>query len=520
MRHPRRSNPFHPTPPLETEDVATIRGTEGNDFRTITNPQSFTFDGLGGVDTMSFGTSSESDYTITKTADGAVHVDTISGASSPAHVTLFNVEIITFSSDRDVIDLRTYFGDTTPPTVTISDDTPGTARGNVTYALDFSENVAGLAAGDLVITNGTLVSLFGSGANYKVVVAPAANVEGTMALTLKAGAVSDSSGNPNAQAGAAAQPIDTKAPTATAFSPANQAAGVAVGSDIVVSFSEAIQRGNGSITLKDGSGAVLASYDAATSANLSLSGAQLTINPTNDLPAGTSVTVELAAGSVRDLAGNGLGAAVGLNFSTGGSVAKVLGTPGNDSFTLGEGTAPYDGLAGIDTAVLPLPRASYTVTRSPAGFVVSSTDGRSSHELVNVERLQFADGKLALDVSGNAGEVAKILGAVFGPAQVGNATYTGIGLNLADGGMSYEALMQLALDAQLGPGASNTAVVQLLYTNVVGVAPPPADLASFTALLDNHTYTPATLGILAAETDLNLAHIGLVGLLQTGVVYA
>ena len=52
--------------------MATIRGTEGNDFRTITNPQSFTFDGLGGVDTMSFGTTSESDYTITRTADGAV----------------------------------------------------------------------------------------------------------------------------------------------------------------------------------------------------------------------------------------------------------------------------------------------------------------------------------------------------------------------------------------------------------------------------------------------------------------
>lgn len=500
--------------------MATIRGTEGNDVRVITNPQSFTFDGLGGVDTMSFGTSNQSSYTITKTADGAVHVDTLSGASSPAHVTLFNVEILTFSSEGEVVDLSTYFGDTTPPTVTIGDDIAGTARGNVTYSLDFSENVTGLAAGDLTITNGSVVSLFGSGANYKVVVAPAPNVEGTMALTLKAGAVSDTSGNASAQASAAAQPIDTKAPTATAFSPANQAVGVVVGSDIVVTFSEAIQRGGGTITLRDGTGAVLASYDAATSANLTLNGAQLTINPTNDLPPSSVVTVELAIGSVRDLAGNGLGTAAGLSFTTGGEVAKVLGTAGNDSFNLADGRAPYDGLAGIDTAVLAQPRATYTLTKSAAGFVVTSNDGRSSHELVNVERLQFADGKLALDVSGNAGEVAKILGAVFGPAQVGNATYAGIGLSLADGGMSYEALMQLALDAQLGAGASNTAVVQLLYTNVVGVAPPPADLANFTALLDKHTYTPATLGILAAETDLNLAHIGLVGLLQTGMVYA
>ena len=46
--------------------------------------------------------------------------------------------------------------------------------------------------------------------------------------------------------------------------------------------------------------------------------------------------------------------------------------------------------------------------------------------LVNVERIQFSDTSLALDISGNAGQAAKILGAVFGPASVKDSDPVGI----------------------------------------------------------------------------------------------
>jgi hypothetical protein len=75
-----------------------------------------------------------------------------------------------------------------------------------------------------------------------------------------------------------------------------------------------------------------------------------------------------------------------------------------------------------------------------------------------------------LDLSGNAGNVARILGAVFGKAAVANETYAGIGLYYMDGGMSYEGLMQLAINARLGGGASHRAIVGPLQTNVVGSA--------------------------------------------------
>jgi methionine-rich copper-binding protein CopC len=109
---------------------------------------------------------------------------------------------------------------------------------------------------------------------------------------------------------------DTTPPTVTTFTPADEAAGVAVGANIVLTFSEAIQRGAGQIVLKTVAGATVATYDAATSANLSVTGNTLTLNPSADLSAGTAYKVEFAAGSVKDLAGNSYAGTAAYNFST------------------------------------------------------------------------------------------------------------------------------------------------------------------------------------------------------------
>ena len=99
----------------------------------------------------------------------------------------------------------------------------------------------------------------------------------------------------------------TDAPTVISFTPADAATGVVVGSDIVLDFSEAIQKGTGTIAIHSGSadGPVVESYDVATnSANLAVSGNTLTINPSNDLAGSTHYFVTFSDGSVEDLAGN------------------------------------------------------------------------------------------------------------------------------------------------------------------------------------------------------------------------
>ena len=93
---------------------------------------------------------------------------------------------------------------------------------------------------------------------------------------------------------------DTIAPTVTAFGPIDEAIGVATSSNIVLTYSETIQRGSGNILLKTATGNVVATYDAASSTNLSISGSTLTINPSADLGIFTGYQVEIAAGAIKE----------------------------------------------------------------------------------------------------------------------------------------------------------------------------------------------------------------------------
>ena len=111
-------------------------------------------------------------------------------------------------------------------------------------------------------------------------------------------------------------PSDITPPTVTTFSPTDETVGVPISGNMVVSFSETIQRGIGNIVLKDASGAVIETFDAATSSRLSLSGAQLAVNPSVNLGYSTGYQVEFAAGTIQDLAGNSYAGSTSYNFTT------------------------------------------------------------------------------------------------------------------------------------------------------------------------------------------------------------
>ena len=213
--------------------------------------------------------------------------------------------------------------------------------------------------------------------------------------------------------------------------------------------------------------------------------------------------------------------ATGVNWLTGsGNIDALFGTVGNDTLYGRGGNDSLNGGAGTDTALYYGNRASYTTTKTATGWTVSSA-AEGLDTLTNIERLKFADTTLALDLAGNAGTTAKILGAVFGRASVSNKAYMGIGLDYLDNqSYSYAQLMQLALDAKLGPNASYDAVVDLLYSNVVGVLPGTAEHNYYVGLLNAKTFTPASLGVLAAETTENTLNINLIGLVSTGIDYS
>jgi hypothetical protein len=219
-----------------------------------------------------------------------------------------------------------------------------------------------------------------------------------------------------------------------------------------------------------------------------------------------------------------LPAAVENLILVGYSNINAIGNFRGNIFTTNFGDDSVDGGDGIDSVKYNSNSSSYRISNIYENgkiiFKVKNVGGIDGMDtLVNIERLQFLDKNLAIDLDGNAGKVVKILGAVFGSSSVANKSYVGIGLSYLDGGMSYVDLMQLAIDARLGGRASNVDVVNLLYKNVFGGVPDAELLALYKGFLDNGFYTQGSLGVLAADTSINTANINLIGMVQTGVEF-
>ena len=196
---------------------------------------------------------------------------------------------------------------------------------------------------------------------------------------------------------------------------------------------------------------------------------------------------------------------------------KTINLVANDTFKGQPGTDLIDGGLGTDTVVYSGPLKQYTVNKSGNRYIVSEPTGSDDTDyLTNIERLKFSDKSMAIDLDGNAGTTAKILGAVFGKESVSNKSYVGIGLSFLDAGWTYDNLAGLALDA--AGAKTNDQIVSLLWTNVIGSKPTAADKQPFIALLENGMSSGA-LAHLAADTSLNATNINLVGLAQTGIEY-
>jgi Ca2+-binding RTX toxin-like protein len=239
--------------------------------------------------------------------------------------------------------------------------------------------------------------------------------------------------------------------------------------------------------------------------------------------AGTTgaVTVSLAVTGAQNTGGSGIDTLTGIeNLIGGNGNDRLTGDFQDNTLAGGPGNDTLAGGGGHNVAVFTGNAANYTVTAANGSAVITDRVGSDGTDtLTQIDRLKFADEGLALDLNGNAGLVATTIGAVFGAASVHNVQYVGIGLQQLDQGTTYEALMQLALDARLGPDASHKAVVDLLYTNVIGVAPTPAQEAPFVALLDSGQYSPATLGILAAQQPQNLVGVNIESWSKAGLPF-
>ena len=137
-----------------------------------------------------------------------------------------------------------------------------------------------------------------------------------------ANAITEANESNNASSGVwltvTAPQTDTLAPTLSSFTPTDGSPAVAVGANIVLNFNEAVQAGTGNIVIYNASGTAVRTI-AATDPQVIFSGSQVTINPASDLAAGTGYYMQMAAGVIRDTAGNnfaGITTTTAFNFTT------------------------------------------------------------------------------------------------------------------------------------------------------------------------------------------------------------
>ena len=113
---------------------------------------------------------------------------------------------------------------------------------------------------------------------------------------------------------------DGTPPTLVTLSPVDGASFVPVNANLVATFTENLVVGSGSIELrKSGDGSLVEAFDVLSSAQLTVAGANLTINPTANLDASSAYYVIVPSTAFTDASGNffsGLTVSTAWNFTT------------------------------------------------------------------------------------------------------------------------------------------------------------------------------------------------------------
>jgi Ca2+-binding RTX toxin-like protein len=219
------------------------------------------------------------------------------------------------------------------------------------------------------------------------------------------------------------------------------------------------------------------------------------------------------------------GATEGADALTGtGGADTISALGGNDTITAGAGNDTVDGGAGVDTAVFSDVRANYAITQTPGTahtwtVAHNSLTGDGTDTLVNVERLQFADSKVAIDLDADGGMAYRLYQAAFN--RVPDIGGLGFQMNALDTGFTLE---QVAGNFILSPefqatygNVDDTQFLTLLYQNVLHRAPDTGGLQFHLDEMHVQGQTRAMELVHFSESPENQANV--LGAIQGGMVY-
>ncbi|GGY00956.1 DUF4214 domain-containing protein [Massilia dura] len=151
------------------------------------------------------------------------------------------------------------------------------------------------------------------------------------------------------------------------------------------------------------------------------------------------------------------------------AAVEQYGTDGNDVMSATAAAERIDAGTGLDIVVMGGLRASYQVQASAAGFTVTAAGTGQVDTLVNVERVQFQDASVALDVGGAIGKLYRLYEAAFDRAP--DAAGIGFWLASMDRGEGFAAVAQAFTDSpeylRLYGALDNAGFVERLYINAL-----------------------------------------------------
>ncbi|WP_296948890.1 FG-GAP-like repeat-containing protein [uncultured Massilia sp.] len=194
----------------------------------------------------------------------------------------------------------------------------------------------------------------------------------------------------------------------------------------------------------------------------------------------------------------------------------LRGSSGADRFVARDGVDVFDGAGGLDTAVFAGARAAYAVDVEDG---VARVDGAGTHAtLAAIERVRFADGALALDIDGAAGQAYRVYQAALG--RVPDAGGLGFWIAALDNGTSLDDVAaQFVASAEFRAtyGAlDDDGFLATVYRNILGRDADDGGFAFWRAALD-HGYTRAQLVAQFSESAENQLQVA--GAIAHGIAY-
>jgi hypothetical protein len=218
---------------------------------------------------------------------------------------------------------------------------------------------------------------------------------------------------------------------------------------------------------------------------------------------------------LRGLAGNddlwGFG---GADVLDGGEGLDILrGLFGNDQL---------DGGSGVDEAYFIGSRNQYTLTPTPTGYTVTDSNAArdGTDTLVGVERIQFFDSRIAVDVNGSGGQAYRLYQASFDRAP--DPGGLGYWIGTLDRGAALRDIAQGFLGsaeftALYGANPTTEQYVTLLYQNVLHRGPDAGGFNFWVGNLNANALSRADTLVQFSESPENQA--ALIGVMQQGMLY-